>query len=100
MQILLEKNVSASSLCDIITVYPQILVNTKISNEKKSELDSNLEISKAIKQVEDELNGNGRVLVRPSGTEPLVRVMIEGENAEYIEKKANEIARVIEEELR
>ena len=48
----------------------------------------------------EEFDGNGRVLIRPSGTEPLVRVMIEGENQEYITKKAREVADLIEEKLK
>ena len=60
--------------------------------------ESNIKI--AIKKLEDEFAGNGRVLIRPSGTEPLVRVMIEGEDQEYITKKAEEIAKLIEENLK
>ena len=51
-------------------------------------------------QLEKEFAGNGRVLIRPSGTEPLVRVMIEGENQEYITKKAQELVDLIEEKLK
>ena len=58
------------------------------------------EIKKAIEDLEKEFAGNGRVLIRPSGTEPLVRVMIEGENQDYISQKANEIAKLIEEKLK
>ena len=54
----------------------------------------------AIEKLEKEFAGNGRVLIRPSGTEPLVRVMIEGENQDYITKKAREIADLIEQKLK
>ena len=57
-------------------------------------------VSKFILKLEKEFAGNGRVLIRPSGTEPLVRVMIEGEDQKYLEKKANEIAKLIEEKLK
>ena len=57
-------------------------------------------IKEAIQKLEEEFAGNGRVLIRPSGTEPLVRVMIEGENQEYITKKAQNLANLIEEKFK
>ena len=54
-------------------------------------------LTKAIKQLEEEFKTEGRVVIRPSGTEPLIRVMIEGNDIEYIQKRANEIANLIEE---
>ena len=57
-------------------------------------------IKTAIEKLEKEFAGNGRVLIRPSGTEPLVRVMIEGEDQKYITKKAQEIADLIEKKLK
>ena len=56
-------------------------------------------IKAAIDELEKEFSGNGRVLIRPSGTEPLVRVMIEGENQEYITKKAQDLVNLIEKNL-
>lgn len=100
LQIILEKKVSASKLCDIIDIYPQVLVNAKVSNDKKYDFDKDEEIVKQIKEVEEEFAGNGRVLIRTSGTEPLVRVMIEVKDQEYITKKANDIAKLIEEKLK
>ena len=100
IKILLEKNVDSSKLCGIINIYPQVLVNAKVSNSKKYDFDKDEEIKAAIAAVEKEFSGNGRVLIRPSGTEPLVRVMIEGEEKEYITKKANEIATLIETKLK
>ena len=96
---ILEEKKKASEVANIVTMYPQVLVNAKVSNEKKYEYDKNEKIVTAIKQLEDEFAGNGRVLIRASGTEPLVRVMIEGENQEYITEKASEIAQLIEKEL-
>ena len=72
----------------------------KFLGEKKYDYDKILEINEAIKQLEEEFKGNGRVLIRTSGTEPLVRVMIEGEDKEYITKKANDIANLIAEKLK
>ena len=77
-KIILEKNMSASKTCDIIQIYPQVLVNAKVDGNKKYDYDKDEEIKKAIEKLEKEFSGNGRVLIRPSGTEPLVRVMIEG----------------------
>ena len=96
IKILLEKNVLASKLCDIITLYPQALVNAKVKTENKELYETDDEIQQVINELEKELNGNGRVLIRPSGTEPLIRVMIEGENQKYIEEKAQEIANLLE----
>ncbi len=98
-KIILEKNVSASKVCDIINIYPQVLVNAKVSSEKKYDYDKDEEIKKEIEKLEKEFSENGRVLIRPSGTEPLVRVMIEGTDKEYIGTKAKELAKLIEEKL-
>lgn len=100
IRILLEKNVSASEICSIINIYPQVLVNAKVNKDKKYDYDKNEIIKNKIEELEKEFSGNGRVLIRPSGTEPLVRVMIEGTNKEYIQTKAEELAVLIEEKLK
>lgn len=100
IQAILESGKKASELSSIINLYPQILVNAKVNSDKKYDYKEDKEIKDAIEKLEREFAGNGRVLIRPSGTEPLVRVMIEGENQEYITKKANEIAKLIEEKLK
>ena len=84
-----------SELAGIMKPLPQVLVNINISNDKKPLLDEDIEIQRAINRIEDSYDGNGRVLVRPSGTEPLVRVMIEGEHEEVIQKDANTLAELI-----
>ena len=99
IQAILEENKKASELTKIIRLYPQVLVNAKVDSNKKYDYDKDLEINDAIEKLEKEFAGNGRVLIRASGTEPLVRVMIEGENQEYITKKAEEIAKLIEKKL-
>ena len=96
---LLEENKKASELCNIIKLYPQLLVNAKVSSDKKYDFDKDEEIKEEIKKLEEEFSGNGRVLIRTSGTEPLVRVMIEGENQEYIKAKAEKLAKLIEKKL-
>lgn len=97
---MLESKKKASELGNMVKLYPQILVNAKVSSDKKYDYDKNVSIQEAIEKLEREFAGNGRVLIRPSGTEPLVRVMIEGEDQDYIEQKAHEIANLIEEKLK
>ena len=99
IQSVLESNKKASEIAEIIKLYPQVLVNAKVNSEKKYDYDKNEEIQNAIKELEKEFDGNGRVLIRPSGTEQLVRVMIEGENQQDINKKAKEIAKLIEKNM-
>ena len=99
VRVMLEKQKSASESCKIINVYPQVLVNAKVASDKKDKYKEDEEIQKEIKKLEDEFSGNGRVLIRPSGTEPLIRVMIEGENQEYIKIKAENLAKIIEKKL-
>ena len=99
IKVLLEKNVSASQLRSMIKIYPQVLVNAKVASDKKYDYEKDEDIKQAIKSLEEEFSGNGRVLIRPSGTEPLVRVMIEGEDKDYITKKAKELATLIEKKL-
>ena len=100
IQAVLESNKKASELADIIKIYPQVLVNAKVDSDKKYDYDKVPEIQEAIKKLEKEFDGNGRILIRPSGTEPLVRVMIEGENQQEITKKAKEMAKLIEENMK
>ena len=100
IQILLEKNKTLYEMANIMKVYPQVLVNAKVDNDKKYDYDKNDVICEKIKQLEKTFEGNGRVLIRPSGTEPLVRVMIEGENIDFITKEAKEVADIIEKELK
>lgn len=100
IQAVLESNKKASELADIIKIYPQVLVNAKVDSDKKYDYDKVPEIQEAIKKLEKEFDGNGRILIRPSGTEPLVRVMIEGENQQEITNKAKEMAKLIEENMK
>ena len=100
IQAVLESNKSASEIANIVTLYPQVLINAKVSNDKKYDYEKDEEIKEAINKLETEFEDNGRVLIRPSGTEPLVRVMIEGENQEDITEKAKTIAKLIEKKLK
>ena len=97
---ILEKNKKASEVAKIINIYPQVLINAKVNSDKKNDYQDDVEICSEIKKLEEEFSGNGRVLIRPSGTEPKVRVMIEGENKEYITQKAQDLADLIEKKLK
>ena len=97
---ILEAKKKASQLGDMVKLYPQVLVNAKVNSDKKYDYDKDTTIKEAIEKLEKEFAGNGRVLIRPSGTEPLVRVMIEGEDQEYINQKAKEIADLLEQKLK
>ena len=86
----------ASELADEITIYPQVLVNARINNDYKKTYAKDPEVEEAIRTAEEKMAGSGRVLIRPSGTEPLVRVMLEGSDAEQIKELAQELADLIE----
>lgn len=91
-----KKKMSLSQLASIMEVYPQILVNAKVDNFKKYKYKDDDAIQEHIKNLENQFDGKGRVLIRPSGTEPLVRVMIEGESYDEIKLAAEELANEIE----
>ena len=88
-----------SELASEMQVYPQVLINVRVSNFGKVRLDKDEEVQLAIREASEELGDTGRVLVRVSGTEPLVRVMLEGEDYNQIKSLAESIAKVIEERL-
>ncbi len=88
-----------SELASCMDVLPQVLVNAKVTTEKKNDYKKDTVIQSAILELENKFSGEGRVLIRPSGTEPLVRVMIEGKDKEQLEEEANKLAKLIEERL-
>jgi phosphoglucosamine mutase len=94
---LVHSGKSLSEMKQIMRKYPQVLVNVRVAD--KSKLSGNQPIEQAIRKVEGELGDNGRVLVRPSGTESLIRVMAEGPDKAKVEAYVNEIVRVIEQQL-
>lgn len=95
LQVMVETGKKLSELASVMEIYPQALVNAKVPNHKKEHYMEYAEIAEAIGQLEKKFNGEGRVLIRPSGTEPLVRVMIEGKNQNEIEEEANRLADLI-----
>lgn len=90
---------SMSELNNMIKSYPQVLINAKVDNKFKDKYMENEEIKTEIDRIEAMFKGEGRVVIRPSGTESLVRVMIEGKDQEEITKVAKELAALIESKL-
>ena len=88
-----------SELAAEMKVYPQVLINAHVKNENKHAYLENAEIKTAIEEAEKKMAGEGRVLIRPSGTEPLVRVMLEGSDTEKIRPLAQMLADLIESRL-
>lgn len=88
-----------SELAAEVTIYPQVLKNAAIKNENKEKYIDHEEIKAEIERVEKEMEGEGRVLIRPSGTEPLVRVMLEGKDKAQITRLAENLADLITKNL-
>lgn len=99
MNLLVMTKQTLSNLCSQIPDYPQLLVNVKITADKKGVWKKNDVICREIEKAEKFFGDDGRVLVRESGTEPLVRVMIEGKSKENVDKWAKDISNVIRSEL-
>ncbi|MGN1147938.1 MAG: phosphoglucosamine mutase [Lachnospiraceae bacterium] len=96
LQVMVDTGKSLSQLSEVMEVLPQALVNAKVPNHKKEHYLEYPEIAQAIDELTEKFAGEGRVLIRPSGTEPLVRVMIEGKNKELIQKEAERLAGLIQ----
>lgn len=96
LQVIVETGKPLSELASIMEVLPQALVNAKVANHKKEHYMDYPEVASAIEELTNKFAGEGRVLIRPSGTEPLVRVMIEGKNQEQIEAEAKKLANLIQ----
>lgn len=99
LEVSLATGKTMSQLNNLMTDYPQVLVNAKVKNELKYNYKESLEIVEEIEKVEKIFHGEGRVVIRPSGTEPLVRVMIEAKEDNGIEKIAKELAKFIESKI-
>ncbi|HPW99734.1 MAG TPA: phosphoglucosamine mutase [Sedimentibacter sp.] len=100
LSIMKQKNSKLSKLSSIMKNMPQVLVNARVSDEKKNNYLEDETIKNKIAEIEKHFDKNGRVLIRSSGTEPLVRVMIEGEDQEEINFHAAQLAKLIEERLK
>ncbi len=95
LQVMVDTGKPLSELSKVMEVYPQALINAKVPNHKKEHYMEYSEIADAIAALERKFHGEGRVLIRPSGTEPLVRVMIEGKNQKEIDEEAAKLAELI-----
>lgn len=95
LQVMVDTKKPLSELAKVMEVLPQALVNAKVPNHKKEDYMEYQDIADAIAELEKKFAGEGRVLIRPSGTEPLVRVMIEGKDQKVIDEEANKLAELI-----
>jgi phosphoglucosamine mutase len=100
LEALIKSGEKASVLSEDVTIYPQVLKNARVKNENKYSFDKDEKISAAISEIEREMEGRGRILIRPSGTEPYVRVMLEGADKQDLDHKADRLVRLIEDRLR
>lgn len=96
LEVMVETKKPLSELANVMEVLPQALVNAKVPNHKKESYMEYTEIAEAIGELEKKFAGEGRVLIRPSGTEPLVRVMIEGKDQKVIDEEAHKLADLIQ----
>jgi phosphoglucosamine mutase len=93
MEVMLSKKETLSRLAEPVTIYPQVLFNVRVKDKKKAQDDP--AVQAAVQTVTDELGDSGRILVRESGTEPVVRVMVEAETREVCQGLAERVADVI-----
>jgi len=94
LEVMLLQGKPLSELAAIMERYPQHLINVRVKERKP--IEANPEIARAVRLVEEKLGGHGRVLIRPSGTEPVIRVMVEGRDRDLVVELAQETAAVIE----
>ena len=97
--LLKRREAKMSSLASVMERYPQTMVNIKVSPEGKVAFYTDQKVREAIRSAEERIGNDGRVIVRPSGTEPLLRVMVEGPDEETIDEIAQQVSQVIKEEL-
>lgn len=96
LRMLRESKKTLSQAASIMRIYPQTLLNIRATNEMKKALETDQQVKDTITRLSARLGDNGRILVRPSGTEPLIRIMVEGQALAEISEIAKEIATVIE----
>ena len=99
MALLKRQNTKLSKLAKQVEILPQVLVNIKVDDAKKYDYQQDDQIREEIQKLEEKMQGRGRALIRASGTEPLVRVMLEGQDMQYIEDESIKIAKIIEEKF-
>ena len=93
MEVMLARKKKMSELSEGFTVYPQVLKNIRVHNKAEAQNDN--DVQAAVKAVAEKLGESGRILVRESGTEPVIRVMVEAESEETCQKYVDEVIAVI-----
>ncbi len=93
---LLMSEKTLSQLADEIEIFPQVLINAKINSDYKKTYMNEPLVAEAVRKTEEQVEGRGRLLIRPSGTEPLVRVMMEGNDIEEITRLSKDLAEILE----
>ena len=93
MEVMMAKKKKMSELSEGLVIYPQVLQNIRVKNKAEAQADE--DVQKAVQAVADQLGDTGRILVRESGTEPVIRVMVEAESKEVCEKYVQEVNTVI-----
>ena len=96
MEVIMEKKQSLAKMCEEVKIYPQLLKNVRVTDKKTAR--ENPAVQKAVEEVSAALGTDGRILVRESGTEPVVRVMVEAATDEICEKHVNQVIQVMEAE--
>ena len=96
LNVLKSSGKSMSQLAADVPIYPQVLVNVLVENERKHEAIADAEMKAAIEGISAQLGSGGRVLVRASGTEPLIRIMLEGQDEAIISRHAIALAKILE----
>ena len=96
MEVIMEKKQSLGKLCEEVKIYPQLLKNVRVVDKKTAR--ENEAVQAEVKAVADALGNDGRILVRESGTEPLIRVMVEAASDELCKKYVDQVVKVIEEQ--
>ena len=86
----------ASEIRNMMEIYPQIMINVPVSNDKKKTIAQHEEVLKVSNEIEESFKGKGRILIRPSGTEAKVRVMVEGDDLEKVKLYAEKAAKIVE----
>ena len=97
LKVIIEKNTPLSQLAGVMPRLPQILVNCRVQD--KDGWQENIRLAAAMEKARERLGSRGRILIRPSGTEPLIRIMMEGDDYPLLQKLSNELAVMVKEEL-
>ena len=92
---MLEKKESLKKLASEVTIYPQVLKNVRVKDKKAAQEDERVKAK--TEEIAQRLGNNGRILMRASGTEPVIRVMVEAESVEICEESVDEVIKVISE---